>query len=470
MLLIPALAFAQSQKITLNFDEKSFQAGQIAELKGNVDPSLAGKPVAVEVKDSQGQIILLRTVQPDANGNFVLKFKVPVTARGSELQISTSVESERETISESSKVQVSTTEPQSKTSKPVCGAGTILENGICVPDKLILNKIHNLKLQKGQWAKYDLSYYYKTSNSILKDMETQFSLSHGIIPFGDNYDPSLYKTKLFKIEISDVTNSYFKMKGYAVQTDGSEKQLKELIISDLSDQPFVINPDVKIGDKLLKNDQEFIVKEFTKLNVGNKEIDVIKTTLDKIISKEGYYLEIKVTAMYHRNTGMLLLWAGHMNGNFGVDYIDAKSTFNAVDVSDHFLQKPFISSQNGCLIATAAYGTELAPQVQLLREVRDNVLLSTSSGTRFMNMFDSIYYSFSPTVADWERQNPVFREMVKATITPMLSTLSILNYVDVNSEQQMLGYGIGVILLNIGMYFVIPAIVIIQIKQKFKKS
>jgi YVTN family beta-propeller protein len=123
--------------------------------------------------------------------------------------------------------------------------------------------------------------------------------------------------------------------------------------------------------------------------------------------------------------------------------------------------------EGGCLIATAAFGSELAPQVQLLREVRDNVLFSTSSGTRFMAGFNSIYYSFSPTVADWERNNPVFKELVKTTITPMLSTLSILNYVDIDSEQEMLGYGIGVILLNLGMYFVVPAIIILKIRAKF---
>jgi hypothetical protein len=120
---------------------------------------------------------------------------------------------------------------------------------------------------------------------------------------------------------------------------------------------------------------------------------------------------------------------------------------------------------NGCLIATAAFGSELAPQVQLLREVRNGVVVSTSTGTAFMTAFNNIYYSFSPTVADWERQNPAFKEVVKAAITPMLSTLSILNYVDIDSEQELLGYGIGVILLNVGMYFVIPALVITKLRK-----
>jgi hypothetical protein len=119
----------------------------------------------------------------------------------------------------------------------------------------------------------------------------------------------------------------------------------------------------------------------------------------------------------------------------------------------------------GCLIATAAYGSELAPQVQLLREVRDNVL-GTSSGTGFMTTFNAFYYSFSPTVADWERQNPVFKEAVRTALTPMLSTLSILNYVDLHSESEMLGYGISIILLTVGMYFVAPAAVMLYAKRK----
>jgi hypothetical protein len=126
------------------------------------------------------------------------------------------------------------------------------------------------------------------------------------------------------------------------------------------------------------------------------------------------------------------------------------------------------AQKSGCLVATAAFGSELASQVQMLREIRDNVLFGTGSGTAFMAGFNEFYYSFSPAVADLERQNPIFKEMVKYTMTPMLSTLSILNYVDIDSEQQMLGYGIGIILLNVGMYFVAPAIVIIKIRKYFK--
>jgi len=121
----------------------------------------------------------------------------------------------------------------------------------------------------------------------------------------------------------------------------------------------------------------------------------------------------------------------------------------------------------GCLIATATFGSELAPQVQKLREIRDNSLVLTKSGTSFMIGFNQIYYSFSPTIADWERQNPVFKQVVKLTITPLLTSLSILNYVDIDSEAKVLGYGIGLILLNIGMYIVAPVAIGIVIARKF---
>ena len=86
-----------------------------------------------------------------------------------------------------------------------------------------------------------------------------------------------------------------------------------------------------------------------------------------------------------------------------------------------------------------------------------------------MSSFNDFYYSFSPTIADWERESPVFKEAVKITLTPMISSLSILNYVDMDSEESVLGYGMSLILLNLGMYFVAPALVVIKVRTKLRK-
>ena len=123
-------------------------------------------------------------------------------------------------------------------------------------------------------------------------------------------------------------------------------------------------------------------------------------------------------------------------------------------------------NSGGCLIATAAFGSELAPQVQFLREIRDNTVLQTESGFTFMTGFNQFYYSFSPAIADYERENPVFKEAVKLTLTPLLASLTLLQYVDIDSESEMLGYGISIILLNIGMYFVVPAVLIMKVKKR----
>jgi len=128
----------------------------------------------------------------------------------------------------------------------------------------------------------------------------------------------------------------------------------------------------------------------------------------------------------------------------------------------------FGSGGGGCLIATATFGSELAPQVQQLRELRDNKLLQTNSGSAFMSGFNQFYYLFSPTIADWERESPIFKEAVKLTITPLLTSLSILNYVNMDSESEVLGYGISLILLNVGMYFAAPALLITRLNKRFK--
>ena len=146
----------------------------------------------------------------------------------------------------------------------------------------------------------------------------------------------------------------------------------------------------------------------------------------------------------------------------GSTYQNAQQTDDSNDkASEDFTE----SNGGGCLIATAAFGSEMTSQVQFLRELRDNTILQTQSGATFMTGFNQFYYSFSPVIADYERENQVFKEAVKLTLTPLLTSLTLLNYVNIDTEQEMLGYGIGVILLNIGMYFVVPAVLIISAKK-----
>ena len=144
------------------------------------------------------------------------------------------------------------------------------------------------------------------------------------------------------------------------------------------------------------------------------------------------------------------------------------ATFEVVEKTDKVTpaEQDAEEKKGGCLIATAAFGSEMAPQVQFLREIRDNTVLQTESGSAFMAGFNQFYYSFSPAIADYERENPAFKEAVKITLTPLLASLTLLQYADIDSESEMLGYGIGVILLNIGMYFVAPAVLIMAVRKR----
>ena len=78
-----------------------------------------------------------------------------------------------------------------------------------------------------------------------------------------------------------------------------------------------------------------------------------------------------------------------------------------------------------CLIATATYGSELAPQVQFLRNFRDQQIMNTFAGTNFMTAFNAWYYSFSPTVAQYESQNPTARSIAKTALYPLLGILEL---------------------------------------------
>ena len=286
LVVIVTPVFAESL-ITFDVDTTKFTPGEIVELNGKVQSGLEGEVVAIEIKDADGTLILIRTVTSDSNGEFSLKFKVPSTSAAGSFDVVTNLDIGGESLSESNSFESvdvpveptaeyvaeptveSTTESTTYT-KPSCGTGTVEKDGICVVD----------------------------------------------------------------------TSS---------QTE-------------------------------------------------------------KIVAEE-------------------------------------KS-----------------SKGGGCLIATATYGSEMSQQVQQLRELRDNQLLQTESGTAFMGMFNDIYYSFSPVIADYERENPLFKEAVKIAITPMISTLSLME--NAETESEVLSIGLSVIMLNIGMYLGVPAVVIVGIRKR----
>ncbi|MGA3296916.1 MAG: Ig-like domain-containing protein, partial [Candidatus Bathyarchaeia archaeon] len=76
-----------------------------------------------------------------------------------------------------------------------------------------------------------------------------------------------------------------------------------------------------------------------------------------------------------------------------------------------------------CLIATATYGSELSPEVQILRDFRDNTIQRTKAGASFMIIFNTWYYSFSPYVASYLTDHSEPRTVMKGVLYPVVVIL-----------------------------------------------
>lgn len=77
-------------------------------------------------------------------------------------------------------------------------------------------------------------------------------------------------------------------------------------------------------------------------------------------------------------------------------------------------------SSSGCFIATAAYGSYLHPQVQLLRDFRDNYLLTNRPGQALV----ALYYRISPPIADYIAQHALLRLVVRLLLTPLVAVIA----------------------------------------------
>jgi len=82
-----------------------------------------------------------------------------------------------------------------------------------------------------------------------------------------------------------------------------------------------------------------------------------------------------------------------------------------------------------CVIASAAYGSDLAPEVQFLREFRDKSVMSTFAGAQFMKIFNEFYYSFSPAIARVTASAPYLSTITRSLIYPLIGSLRAAAYV-----------------------------------------
>jgi len=254
--------------------------------------------------------------------------------------------------------------------------------------------------------------------------------------------------------------------------------------------PFLLLLIVNPAFGLISEDGTGLIKRFD-VNVDGHIFEVITTSNYDIeeheFNKDEKRLTFFVNSSLENNLGEMVLPNELLGDNLTFYVNDVKSIQNVkssekisfitlnftgignnkIDIIGTEIAETFDSQGGGCLIATATFDSEMSEQVQQLRELRDNSLLQTEYGTAFVKSFNQFYYSFSPFIADYERENVLFKEAIKITITPMLLSLSVLNYVDIDSEQTVLGYGIGIISLNAMMYLGLPILGIVSLRRLF---
>jgi peptide/nickel transport system substrate-binding protein len=132
------------------------------------------------------------------------------------------------------------------------------------------------------------------------------------------------------------------------------------------------------------------------------------------------------------------------------------------DVPSRMHQITISVSVSPCLIATAAFGSELAPEVQILREFRDQQILQTFAGSNFMTLFNSWYYSFSPNVARYEISHVVARNVIRASLYPLVGILYLASAtysaLEFQPEIAVLASGIVASYLIGLVYFALPIV------------
>jgi hypothetical protein len=98
----------------------------------------------------------------------------------------------------------------------------------------------------------------------------------------------------------------------------------------------------------------------------------------------------------------------------------AASTTITMD-SSYSIIANFSGTGSRCFITTAAYGTPMAEEIQILREFRDEYLLTNVLGRALVD----VYYRISPPIAEFITEHPSLKPIVRAGLSPAMAMSTI---------------------------------------------
>ena len=116
-------------------------------------------------------------------------------------------------------------------------------------------------------------------------------------------------------------------------------------------------------------------------------------------------------------------WTGNVGTIANVEAASTRITMNDnYSITANFEAEPPMTPVIGCFIATAAYGTPMAAEIQILREFRDEYLLTNPLGQGLVE----VYYTISPPIADFITEHPRLKPIVRAELMPVVAMCSIV--------------------------------------------
>jgi len=149
----------------------------------------------------------------------------------------------------------------------------------------------------------------------------------------------------------------------------------------------------------------------TQIKLYYTNVEVAEAGLDESSLRLSYWngtawAQCSLTGV---NTAASYPYSGYMWANLTADTMPSLDYLQGSGFAGVGYQEPTTPPGGGCLIATAAYGTDTAKEIDILREFRDEVLLPNSLGAKFV----SFYYRTSPPIANLISQHEVLRTVVR---------------------------------------------------------